>query len=306
MKKFKTSTGQPPSLHRNTANLMQSMLDEVKASIVVLPELKALIPPLLTGEREQLSANIHQEGCREPLLIWQTTQGVIENSDKPDPINVLIDGHNRYEICTAGGIDFRIALKDFETMQAVREFMIDNQLGRRNLTPEQMSYLRGLRYRNEKLDAGRPTTSDTPSHTEVAPKKRTKDKLAETFSVSSRTILRDSEYASGIDRLEPELRQEVLSGARKLPKDFIRELGRSTMVDAGPLTSADLAAMSKSIPGETALTGESTPPPPAVKSRSGKLVARIKSMVGQLDPGAVDFGSQCDALIRLLEKAKAG
>src|ERR1051326_4531976 len=99
MKKFKTASGEPPVLHRNSANLMQNMLDEVKATITVLPELKGLIPPLQPAEFEQLEANIQREGCRETLLIWQTTQGVLDGDTNTAPLNILIDGHNRYAIC---------------------------------------------------------------------------------------------------------------------------------------------------------------------------------------------------------------
>lgn len=245
MKKFKTASGEPPVLHRNSANLMQSMIDEVKANITVLPELKSLIPPLQPTEFEQLEANLLRDGCREALLIWQTTQGVLDGSADDTPLNVLIDGHNRYAICTKHEIDFKVALREFPTLQAVRDFMIDNQLGRRNLTPEQMSYLRGLKYRNERQAAGRPTQDDVSSEAKTekqaagGPAERTRDKLAKEFNVSPSTILRDRDYSEGLDRLEPELKQEVLKGTRKLPKEVVREIGRQG--GGGRYCSADVS-----------------------------------------------------------------
>ncbi|WP_296174212.1 hypothetical protein [uncultured Brevundimonas sp.] len=54
-------------------------------------EFRAYIPPLSDEERQQLEANIVADGCRDPLLVWD---------------DVLIDGHNRYEICTRLGLAY--------------------------------------------------------------------------------------------------------------------------------------------------------------------------------------------------------
>lgn len=54
-------------------------------SIQIDAAFKAQIPPLSVEEREQLEANIAAHGCRDPLTVWN---------------GVLLDGHNRYEICT--------------------------------------------------------------------------------------------------------------------------------------------------------------------------------------------------------------
>ena len=86
------------------------------------PEFKALIPPLGPDERAQLAANIEADGCREPLVVWR---------------GVLLDGHNRYEICTALGIPFQVVEVDLLDRDAAMDWMDANQLGRRNLTPDQ-------------------------------------------------------------------------------------------------------------------------------------------------------------------------
>ena len=125
--------------------------EEIKKQILILPELEELIPPLLTDELQQLEQNIIREGCREALLVWQTTEETIYPEKKDtNTVYVLIDGHNRYSICTKHGIDFKIHLVDFKNLYDARQYMVDNQLGRRNLTPEQVSYLRGMKYLTEK------------------------------------------------------------------------------------------------------------------------------------------------------------
>lgn len=82
-------------------------------------DFQSLIPPLGREELLQLEQNIKQDGCRDPLVVWN---------------DVLIDGHNRYEICTRLKIQFELTRKDFDSREAVKVWMIDNQKGRRNLT----------------------------------------------------------------------------------------------------------------------------------------------------------------------------
>lgn len=290
-----------PVLHRNSANLMQGMLDEVKTNLTVIPELKALIPPLQANEFEQLKNNILKDGCREPLLVWQTTKGVIDGSSDSSPLNVLIDGHNRYEICRQNGIDFKIALRQYDTMQAVRDFMIDNQLGRRNLTPEQMSYLRGLKYRNVRQSVGRPV-NETDKHAGESIEKhaeRTRDKMAKEFNVSPRTILRDRDYSAGIDRLDPDLKQDVLKGTHKLPKELVREIGRTMSTDTAPLTLSDVLSITPVDVSDT-VSSEIISKTTAVDD----LVQQITQLAGSLDPAQPAFISTCDQLISLLKQAK--
>jgi len=177
--------------------------------------------------------------------------------------------------------------------------MIDNQLGRRNLTPEQMSYLRGLKYRNERQTVGRPAAEEERSSAENAEKQaadktaeRTRDKLARAFNVSPRTILRDRDYSEGLDRLEPALKQEVLKGTQKLPKEVVREIGKTVSSEARPLSLTDVLAM---VPPA---------PEPNVSPDVRTLLRKITQTARELDPTAPDFGARCDELIALLHEAK--
>ena len=82
-------------------------------------ELQDLIPPLADSEYKQLERNIISDGCREPLAVWQ---------------DVIIDGHNRFNICSDNDIDFDVVHMDFDSKTAVKVWMINNQEGRRSLT----------------------------------------------------------------------------------------------------------------------------------------------------------------------------
>jgi hypothetical protein len=296
MKRFATASGESPILHRNSANLMQGILDEVKANITILPELQSLIPELQRVEYQQLEANIRQEGCRDSLLIWQTTQGAIDGTENSSPINVLVDGHNRYSICKNHRIDFKVILREFLSLQAVRDFMIDNQLGRRNLTPEQTSYLRGLKYRNERQTAGRPTLDENAEEQIIA--QRTQDRLAKEFKVSPRTIHRDREYSEGIDKLPSSLKQEVLSGKQKVPKELIRSIGRASDEEDFPLSLPELLTFKEPI-----ITNK-------VKNsvndidKTASVIKQISNTVLKLDPASPSFEETCDKVIALVKKVK--
>ena len=101
-------------------------------SIIVDPEFKNLIPPLSEDEFKQLEENCVKDGIRDPLVVWP--QG--------DGNDILIDGHNRWEISAKhAGIQFQIKRKDFESRADVIAWIIKNQFGRRNLSAYDRSVL---------------------------------------------------------------------------------------------------------------------------------------------------------------------
>jgi hypothetical protein len=92
----------------------------------ILQELESLIPPLSNEEFKQLERNILEEGIREPLITWN---------------GILIDGHNRYRIAQEHEMNYETLEKEFENINRVKEWMINNQFGRRNLSNYQRSVL---------------------------------------------------------------------------------------------------------------------------------------------------------------------
>ena len=101
------------------------------------PEFQSQIPPLTDDEFKQLEENILKEGkLLSPLIVWN---------------NTLVDGHNRYiilqkhpEIC------FSTMPLRFANREEALAWICKNQLGRRNLSPEQKRYLLGKQYESEK------------------------------------------------------------------------------------------------------------------------------------------------------------
>lgn len=91
-------------------------------------EFKNLIPPLTEEEREGLEKSILMFGCRDKLVTWN---------------DLIIDGHNRYEICTKNNVTFEIVKMDydFENEEEVKQWIIKNQFARRNISSYQRSIL---------------------------------------------------------------------------------------------------------------------------------------------------------------------
>lgn len=216
----------------NTANTLKNnkliSSENIKNNLIILPELKQFIPPLNTDELISLEESIIANGCRTPLLVWDTTQGVINPlSDTPnDSAFVLFDGHHRYEICKRNGIDFQIDLMSFATIEDVKDFMIDFQVGRRNMTAEQISYLRGLKYQRLKSKQGGIRIGKAAEEEGLFD---TASKLAEEFNVSPATIKRDAVFAEGLDKMATEFKTQVLNGQTKIDKKTIQKLAKSTI-----------------------------------------------------------------------------
>ena len=106
----------------------QTRIRPQKGAVRIDPEFSALIPPLTPEERTQLEANLVAEGCRDPLVVWREE-------------GILLDGHNRYEICQEHKLDFATVAISLSSRDAAKAWVIRNQFGRRNLTPYQRAEL---------------------------------------------------------------------------------------------------------------------------------------------------------------------
>ncbi|MFY7910515.1 MAG: hypothetical protein ACOVO2_13205 [Emticicia sp.] len=197
-------------------------IERVKSSIEILPELQAFIRPLTDEQFGQLEQNILAHGCQDALILWETSAYDLGRGESELSVYVLIDGHNRYKICKKNSIDFKIMLKTFESIEAVKEYMIDLQIGRRNLTLEEESYYRGLKYNAQKGKRGVALQLAQEGRGEEVV--NIAENLAEQFNVTSRTIKNDGKFASGLNKLSSELRQEVLQGKSKISKKEIQAL----------------------------------------------------------------------------------
>ena len=118
------------------------------------PEFQSQIPPLTDDEFKQLEENILKEGkLLSPLIVWN---------------NTLVDGHNRYAILQKHPeIYFSTMPLPFESREEVLAWICKNQLGRRNLTPEQKKFLIGKQY---SVEHRKPGGNGNNQHTAAAKK----------------------------------------------------------------------------------------------------------------------------------------
>jgi hypothetical protein len=81
-------------------------------------ELKNLIRPLTFDERNGLQDNLIQNGCHDSIKTWN---------------GIIVDGHNRYEICNEQGIEYKTDELAFDSKDDVKVWMIRQQLDKRNI-----------------------------------------------------------------------------------------------------------------------------------------------------------------------------
>lgn len=187
-------------------------------TIQIDPEFQALIPPLSTEEKQQLEANIVADGCRDPLVVWGET---------------LIDGHNRYEICTRLGLPFDTVEMDFDSRDEAMDWMDANQLGRRNITPDQFTLLLGRRYNRAKNRQGGATSK----------RQNVALELAKQHGVSDRTVERAGQYAEAIATVEKAV--PGFSQAVTAPRQAV--IKAAAIIDRSPEKAAEILSGTKSM-----------------------------------------------------------
>lgn len=187
-------------------------MDEIQIN----PELRDLIPPLQLEEKESLEKSILEEGCRDKLITWDKT---------------IIDGHNRYEICKKHNIPFQIESMNFRNISEVKNWMIDNQLARRNLTDSQRRYFIGKRYEEEKktITNEKGINQHKEDERQSVGQPSTSERIAKENNISHRTVERNADYSKAIDRIreeDKEVANKILSEEIKLTNKDVLEIAK--------------------------------------------------------------------------------
>ena len=178
--------------------------------LIIDPELKDLLPPLTDEEYKQLEKNIVENGFDRnfPIMEWH---------------GYIADGHNRYSICRKHNIEPMIGTLAYNTKEEVMEWMLDIQLGRRNLSPIQRIAV-AEKYRpiyekqakeNMSLGGGDKKSGSQNSSTPISPENKidVRAKLAKTAGVSTDTYSKGKKI---LDSNNEDLKQEVLSGEKSI------------------------------------------------------------------------------------------
>ena len=136
---------QSPPQHEKVISTEYTHCDEngnLCNGVRIHPEFEALIYPLAREEYFDLEESLKTKGCLDPIKVWQ---------------GYIVDGHHRHKICKEKNITYEVLDMDFEDEWQVKKWMIDNQLGRRNLTDVarieyalmRVDIIRGLAQRNQ-------------------------------------------------------------------------------------------------------------------------------------------------------------
>ena len=90
-------------------------------------------------------------------------------------------------------------------IEAAKEWIIKNQLGRRNLTEQEASYYRGKLYESRKQPHGGDRNSSCHDDNSM----RTAENLGKQYEVSWRTIIRDEQFSRSVDKVAEEVGKEA-------------------------------------------------------------------------------------------------
>ena len=189
---------------------------ETQVPFRIDPEFENKIPPISEDEFRQLHENILTAGeVYEPLVVWN---------------GVLVDGHNRWKVIQENPeIKWRTRKMDFVDKWAAFEWMYKNQLGRRNLTDEQRTYMIGKMYEARKKSIGGDRKSSRQND-DLKRGRKTKDIIGEEVGESGSTVERAEHFARGIDALRdvsPKAADKVLNSKTGATKADVRELAKA-------------------------------------------------------------------------------
>lgn len=189
------------------------------------PVFEKKIPPLTQAEYEQLEENILSAGrIFNPIIIWRGN-------------GAIIDGHNRYKIYLKHpNVEIDVKEMDFADQWEAFDWMYKNQLGRRNLTEEQKTYLLGKLYEARKhVNAGAPIGNKNASkqwrqNGAIEKPSRAREQIMAEQGVGQKTVERSGDYAKGIDIIrqnDPNLADEILNGQKKVPKVAVQYVSKT-------------------------------------------------------------------------------
>ena len=176
-------------------------MEETMRSLTINEELKNLLPPLSEEEYAGLEADILERGCLTPLFAWG---------------DILVEGHNRYEICQKHRLPYKVNEIEFDSLDAAKLWAWQHQKNRRNMTSYQRAEL-SLRFKDAiaaKAKDRQGTRSDLADGNipqTFAECKETRQELAEIADVSH-TTLNKVEYIS--EHADEETKEKLRKGEK--------------------------------------------------------------------------------------------
>ena len=170
-------------------------------------EFEELLPVLTPEESEKLENSILQYGLLDPIKIWQ----------EPDTSEwIIIDGHNRYNILKKHNIewhywqDYKI-ITELETREDVKRWMLEQQLGRRNLS-EVEKYEIVQKFKSVFQKKAKENQSLGGKGSSNLPKVDTRKEMAKAIGTSEGTYRKlDKIMQSDNEEIKQQLREKKIS-----------------------------------------------------------------------------------------------
>lgn len=165
------------------------------------PEFRDLIPRLSADEYKGLEESIIADGCRDALIVWNGT---------------VIDGHNRYKICTENNIEFEVAEIDFADESEAKIWIIKNQFARRNISTAtramlalELEPLIAAKAKGNIREGGSAGGKGLSKRTKALSPVHTRQEVADIAGVGASTIYRVKKVKESDNE---EVKQKMLSG----------------------------------------------------------------------------------------------
>lgn len=185
--------------------------------LIIDDEFKNLISPLQRKEFIQLEENLLTDGCINPIIVWN---------------GIIVDGHNRYQICRKHNIPFMIREIALDSRDEVIAWICKNQLGRRNISEETRKYLIGRQYESEKRIVRNPYGNNQYLINEAVEerdkyKHKTAMKIAKENNIAPSTVQKYSAYSYALDKIQakaPVVAEKILNGSCKMSHDNIVQM----------------------------------------------------------------------------------
>ncbi len=206
---------------------------------------RTIIPSLVPEEYTLLEQSIIADGCRDAILTWN---------------GFIIDGHNRYTICQKHGLHYETEEIDFGTEQDALVWIINNQLGRRNVTDYQKGEL-VLKKKDILLKKGKKQQGRRTDILSIVDKKllshSTREEMAKDAGVSSGTMARIEIIAKEApEEIKEQLRRgtvKIGTAYKKLKEGVAckperQEVPETSVIACAEMAIADLKRIQKDDP----------------------------------------------------------
>jgi len=198
-----------------TEDIRPNNLNNLDTDIDIDEELRSYLPPLTDMEYKKLKDSIRREGLQDPLIIWEEE-------------NILVDGHHRLLACQELGIEPEVEYKSFLLKSQVKAWIVDKQLSRRNLTPEQKNYYIGKKYNQEKVTKSEAGSMKGKSIRQNDGSSQTAKKIAEDLKVGTRTVERAGKFTEAVDviteNVDENFRNKILSREIDISQKDIKKI----------------------------------------------------------------------------------